>query len=94
MSTDIVGLSKEYSQHFIERMYAYCKRLNIDPHEFMADVIANEDLDMRMRLDAAKTLAMYLQPRLKATEHTGLATLPKKIVISFQGPQDASDSNG
>lgn len=38
------------------------------PTDFLVDVYRDESLDMRLRVDAAKAAAPYLQPQLNASE--------------------------
>lgn len=44
---------------------------NYDPIMHMAGVAADEDNPQEMRLDASKTIAQYVYPKLKAIEITG-----------------------
>lgn len=52
----------------------------ISPVEYMFSVMRDEDEKPMVRLDAAKSAAPYVHPRLAAVEHSGKVVLP--VVIS------------
>jgi hypothetical protein len=59
------------SLQFRDRLREYCAQLKVQPHEFMAQLIADESAPIELRLQAAKELAQYLEPKLKAVDHSG-----------------------
>jgi hypothetical protein len=52
----------------------------LSPLDFMLRIMRDEGQEPEVRLDAAKSAAPYVHPRLAAVEHTGKVALP--IVIS------------
>ena len=93
------GVPNKRKTVFRTALRAYCDSINVDPHHYMADILADETtiiygLDKdghaiegpaakpELKLNAAKELAQYLEPKLKAIEHTGNAEKP--IVVSIR----------
>jgi hypothetical protein len=79
---------------------AYCDQLGVDPHKFMADMIADVSevaigvdetgrpivrpaVSKELKLNAAKELAQYIEPKLKAVEHSGDITHDVTIEVSL-----------
>lgn len=82
------GTPNKHKRTFREQLRDYCESIGVDPHRFMADMIADAELvaigvddagvavlapavSKKMKLEAAKELAQYLEPKLKAVEHSG-----------------------
>ena len=82
------GSKNKHKASFRESLRAYCAELGVDPHRFMADLLADTSLvtlgvdaygamlqgpavSLALKFQAAKELAQYLEPKLKATEHSG-----------------------
>lgn len=82
------GIPNKHKAEFRESLRAYCDSINVDPHRYMAQMIADEStivygIDLagnpiegpavkpELKLQAAKELAQYLEPKLKAIEHSG-----------------------
>jgi len=67
---------------FREALQAYCNERSIDPHYFMADLLADETLDdVHLKFQAARELAQYLQPKLRSIELKGNADEPIQHVM-------------
>ena len=49
----------------------------------LADIANNKELDIKLRFDAAKEVAQYVTPKLKAVEHSGDMG-PTKIEVSWK----------
>lgn len=65
------GVPNKHPISFREGLRQYCEELGVDPHKFMAEIIADKNADHVLKLNAAKELAQYIEPKLKAVEHTG-----------------------
>jgi hypothetical protein len=52
------------------------------PLDFMLDTMRDEEKPFDIRLDAAKSAAPYVHPKLAAVEHTGKDGGP--VAVSFQ----------
>jgi hypothetical protein len=82
------GTPNKHKKGFRERLRAYCDQLGVDPHKFMADMIADTSeitygmnvdgtpitgpaVKPELKFNAAKELAQYIEPKLKAIEHSG-----------------------
>ena len=77
---------------FRDRMKKYCADHNCDPHEWMADVLNKQKVPMEIKIQAAKELAQYLEPKLKSTEITGGEGGPLRFqieMISYHEDQTA-----
>lgn len=70
------GSKTKKTVEFRESLRQYAKSKNVDPFFWMADLVANEDAKLEYRLQAAKELAQYLEPKLKSIEVTGNADKP------------------
>ena len=56
----------------------------LTPLEYMLSVMRDESQSLAIRLDAAKSCAPYIHPRLNAIDHAGAGGSP--IVIQISGP--------
>jgi hypothetical protein len=82
------GIPNKHKNSFREQLRDYCTSIGVDPHHYMANIIADEStivygVDANgepivgpaakpdLKLQAAKELAQYLEPKLKAIEHSG-----------------------
>ena len=54
-----------------EQKLAIIERKGITPLQYMLDVMRNSNLELDIRLDAAKSAAQYIHPRLTAIAHSG-----------------------
>jgi hypothetical protein len=94
------GTPNKRKTSFRTALQAYCEQLGVDPHRFMADMLANNEtvtygmdlegtpivgpaVKMELKLNAAKELAQYLEPKLKAmeVEHSMNPDRPIRITI-------------
>ena len=93
------GTPNKHKSSFRVALREYCDSIQVDPHQYMADIIADDStivygLDRdgnpiegpaakpELKFNAAKELAQYLEPKLKAIEHSGNAEKP--IVVSIR----------
>jgi hypothetical protein len=82
------GAKNKHPSTFRTGLRQYCEALGVDPHRFMAEMLADTAeivygvdshgapivgpaVKKDLKLQAAKELAQYLEPKLKATEHSG-----------------------
>ena len=82
------GSPNKHPTSFRTALREYCETLRVDPHRFMADLLANTDevvigvdnqgnpitapaVKIELKFNVAKELAQYLEPKLKAVEHSG-----------------------
>ena len=65
------GTPNKHKKEHRESLREFCARIGVDPHRYMAEMILDQRLTPELRFQAAKELAQYLQPRLKAVEHSG-----------------------
>lgn len=63
----------------LEAVDKICAKENANPFEIMAKIAADETEDTSLRLQAAKELAQYLQPKKRAIEHSGKIDLPGSL---------------
>ncbi len=57
-------------------MQAKIEAEGITPLDYMLGLLRNEGLGQEVRLDAAKSAAPYVHPRLNATDHSGEIAMP------------------
>ena len=76
------ALNKE-KQAFRDRMKKYCAEHKCDPHEWMADILHKQKVPLEIKIQAAKELAQYLEPKLKSTEITGSEGGPLRYQIEM-----------
>lgn len=59
----------------------------LTPLDFMLDTMRNESLELGPRLDAAKSAALYVHPKLQPVDgKTGSAVVQAKVSVEFIGP--------
>lgn len=63
----------------------------LTPLEYMLQVLRNENEEKSVRLDAAKSAAPYMHPRLAAVEHSGNKDNPVSFTIATGVPREAID---
>lgn len=71
-------------------MRRYCTEHKCDPHEWMADVLKKPGVALEIKMQAAKELAQYLEPKLRSTELSGNNDNPVRLVIetvSYADPE-------
>lgn len=68
---------------FLAHIKAYCLDRGVDPHEFMADVLASPYADLGTKLQAAKALAEYMRPKLKSVEMKAEVQQETHVKITF-----------
>lgn len=95
------GVPNKHKASFREEIRAYCASIGVDPHRFMADMIADETevvvavaddgravtapaVCKKLKFEAAKELAQYLEPKLKAIEHSGEMTHDMHIEVTLE----------
>lgn len=61
---------------------AYCKDRNVDPHFYMVDLLADPKVDPSLRFMAAKELAQYMRPKMKAIDHN-MSPATRKVVLQW-----------
>lgn len=92
-----VGSKNKHPVGFRAELRAYCDQLGVDPHKYMASIIADESTIVygvdgngepivgpaakpELKLQAAKELAQYMEPKLKAVEHSGEVEQTVRII--------------
>ncbi len=102
------GTGNKRKGSFREELRAYCATLGVDPHHFMADLIADTAtvhigvtadgtpivapaVGMTLKLQAARELAQYLEPKLKAVEHSGDIAHTVRVIKHRYGHQRDRD---
>lgn len=82
------GRPNKHPKAFRDQLRAYCESIGVDPHLFLADLIANTEtvvvgfdlnggaitqpaVNTAIKFHAAKELAQYLEPKLRAIEISG-----------------------
>ncbi|SRR6266568_3730280 len=95
------GRPNKHKTTFREQLRAYCESLGVDPHRFMADLMADDSdvvygvdvegnpimgpaVKKELKFNAAKELAQYLEPKLKAMELDVSGTQDKPLVIRMR----------
>lgn len=68
---------------FLTHIRMYCGDLGVDPHEFMADLLASPAADVGTKLQAAKALAEYMRPKLKSVEIKAEVKEETHVKITF-----------
>jgi hypothetical protein len=56
----------------------------------MADLVVDEHAALDMRLNAAKELAQYIAPKLKAVEHSGGMEHEVKLIVHKYGKSESA----
>lgn len=62
------GKPNKVSAHTREALWAYCTSKGLDPFTFLVDTMGNRRVKRELRVQCARELATYLQPRLKQVE--------------------------
>ena len=83
------GRPNKHKTAFREQLRAYCAALGVDPHHFMAELVNDDAAELGLRFAAAKELAQYLEPKLKAVEHTGEIEHTVKVIEHRYGHRRA-----
>lgn len=63
----------------------------LTPLEFLLQVLRNPNERQEVRIDAAKSAAPYMHPRLAAVEHSGNKDNPVSFTIATGVPREAVD---
>lgn len=63
----------------------------LTPLEYLLQVLRNPNERQDVRLDAAKSAAPYMHPRLAAVEHSGNQDNPVSFTIATGVPREATD---
>jgi hypothetical protein len=63
----------------------------LTPLEFLLQVLRNPNERQDVRIDAAKSAAPYMHPRLAAVEHSGNKDNPVSFTIATGVPREAVD---
>lgn len=69
---------------FRERLKKYCEDKGVDPHFWMVDVLTKQRVTYDLKLQCAKELAQYLEPKLRAIELSGSAEHPLHITYTLE----------
>jgi hypothetical protein len=56
---------------FQDALRKYCQDRHVDPHFWMVDLLVRKGVRLELKFLAAKELAQYLQPKLRAVEVSG-----------------------
>jgi hypothetical protein len=81
------GCPNKHPGSFREALRQYCASIGVDPHKFMADIIADANLDnMVLKFNAARELAKYLEPQLRAIELSGEVDHNVTVIHHRYGP--------
>jgi hypothetical protein len=95
------GTPNKHKRSFREALRTYCEEIGVDPHHYMANIIADEStivygVDANgepivgpaakpdLKLQAAKELAQYLEPKLKAMDMEISGNADKPLVLSIR----------
>lgn len=65
------GSPNTHTSSFRVALRQYCEQLGVDPHHTMVEMLADPAIDATLKLNAAKELAQYMEPKLKSVEHSG-----------------------
>jgi hypothetical protein len=84
------GSRDKRKEAFRVRLQAYCVDKDVDPHLYMVDLIADPLLEDRsLKFQAAKELAQYLEPKLRAVEVSGNPDQPLHHSVVIQTLSEA-----
>lgn len=64
---------------FREALRKYAEDRNVDPHFWMVDLLKRKGVKLELKLQAAKELAQYLEPKLRSVEVSGNEDKPLVI---------------
>jgi len=78
--------SRNKAKTFREELRAYCDAIGADPFRYMADLLVTNASHV-LRLRAAVELAQYLEPKLRAIEHTAAGGQPLVILHKWAPPE-------
>ena len=67
---------------FRKALRKYAQDRNADPHYWMVDLMCKKGVRYELKLQAAKELAQYLEPKLRAVEVSGDPEHP--IILQLQ----------
>ena len=76
------GATNKAKRDFRKALRRYAADKNVDPHFWMVDLLKKPGVRMELKLQAAKELAQYLEPKLRAVEVSGDPDNP--VVFAFQ----------
>ena len=65
------GATNLKKREFRQALLRYCADKHVDPFFWMVDLLTKKRVKNELKLQAAKELAQYLQPKLRAIELTG-----------------------
>lgn len=82
------GIPNKKKMAFREALRKYCDDLNVDPHYWMADLLAKRRVKAELKLQAAKELAQYLEPKLKSVEVIGDPERPLYLGVEQLTPEE------
>ena len=86
------ALNKE-KQAFRDKMRKYCAANGTNPHEWMADILKKPGVTMEIKIQAAKELAQYLEPKLRSMELGSDAANPLRVIIETVSYADLEGEN-
>lgn len=96
------GRKNKRTLDFREHIRDYCDQRGVDPHEYMADLLADTSevvagvnkktgevymqpaVSKELKLSAAKELAQYMQPRLKAMDVAISGNADKPLILHIR----------
>lgn len=104
-----LGAASARKKAFREVLRAYMRKKKVDPHFYMVDLLANTDtkqvvvghdtvievpaVSVDLKMQAAKELAQYLEPKLKSMELSGNALAPVVVeIVNYAGSHKGSSS--
>lgn len=78
------GIPNKRTEAFRDWLKRYCDETGTNPHVWMADLLKKPKATLEIKIQAAKELAQYLEPKLRSTELTGN---PEKPVTHALDPE-------
>jgi hypothetical protein len=87
-----VGAKTKRHASFREELWHWCKTHGADPYRYLAKVVADRAEPTRNRLDAARALATYLEPKLAQVQHTGQIEILQKLHTLSEATDEELDA--
>lgn len=78
------GRPNKRKADFRAALQAYAEEKHVDPHYWMIDLIADPDADIGHKVQCAKEVAQYLQPKLKAMDLEISGNPEKPLVVHIR----------
>lgn len=81
------GIPNKKKMAFRDALKKYCDDRHVDPHYWMVDLLVKQRVGVELKLQAAKELAQYLEPKLKSVELKGDAEHPLYVAYDQLTPE-------